>query len=195
MTMTLPACLRPLHQRLARFARDDSGTVLTEFVIYLPLLLWAWIALVVFWDGFRETNAAQKASFAIADMITREQSAVSDSYRNGLQTVFAYMTHSSTANVSLRFTSILYHEDNERYQVDWSYSPGSKLTELTTASLQSYVSRLPVMAGGDYLMLVETHVAYEPIMHIPFFGDYIQPRNIDNFVTIRPRYMRVKETS
>lgn len=179
-----------------RFLRDEQGAVVTEFMIYLPLLLWAWFAMYAFWDAYRTMNHAQKAAFAIADLLSREQVAVTDNYRNGLRNVFAYMTNRGTGEVKTRFTSILRHKENNRYQVHWSYSPGNAMPKLTTNALQdqSMQGRLPVMADGDYVLLVETSIHYTPPVDISIFGPTFTARDIGNFVLTRPRFMRVCES-
>lgn len=179
---------------LIRFIRDERGTVLAEFVIMIPLLLWAWIAMYMFWDAYRALNAAQKATYAISDMLSREQTAVTNSYRDGLRNVFAYMAGKPPSQVKTRFTSITYSTARNRFEVHWSYSPGSQLTKLNTATLQDLADRIPAMSDGDYVLLVQTSVSYKPPVQIDFFGTYMQARNIENFVLTRPRFMRVCES-
>ncbi|HEY0183867.1 MAG TPA: TadE/TadG family type IV pilus assembly protein [Rhodopila sp.] len=187
--------------RIGAFLRDESGTVLVEFVLYLPLLLWAWIGLYAYWEAYSEINVAQKASFSIADMISREQTAVTDSYRNGLRDVFAYMTQSKSSDVTVRYTSITWSAAKNRYEVHWSYSTNTAtMPKLTTSAIVAD-NRIPIMADGDYLLIVETTVRYRPSIRVPFYSNLkysssaYSPKTseIKNFVVTRPRFMRVCE--
>lgn len=188
------------RRHLSRFARDENGTVLTEFVIYIPILFWAWLAMFAFWDAYRDINVAQKASYAIADMISREQTAVTNNYRDGLRNVFAYMAGTTNSHVKVRFTSITYSIDNTTtgagsFKVHWSYSPDATLPKLTTATLQSdFKNTIPIMSPGDYVLMIETRLDYTPPLDIPLLTNMITTRRIDNVVITRPRFMRVCES-
>ncbi|MFT4148968.1 MAG: hypothetical protein QM656_02135 [Paracoccaceae bacterium] len=182
-----------LCRHLARFARDESGVVVVEMMIYLPLLLWAWLAMFAFWDAYREINIAQKATYSISDMLSREQTAVNDTYRNGLRNVFAYMNGTTNDHVKVRFTSITYKVTNKvgAFKVDWSYSPGSALPKLTTTTLQAqFKDDIPIMSDGDYVLMIETTVDYDPVIDVPS----VTFDEISNRVITRPRFMRVCES-
>ena len=43
--------MRSPLQMLRDFGRDEKGTIMAETVIVLPLLLWAYLALFVYWDA------------------------------------------------------------------------------------------------------------------------------------------------
>ena len=61
-----------LLTQLTRFRRDERGSVIAEMVITLPMLIWAYMAMYVYWDAFRMINSVQKASYTISDMVSRE---------------------------------------------------------------------------------------------------------------------------
>lgn len=56
--------LRPqmtrLRQSFRAFSRDDRGTLLVEFLFLLPMMIWGFIALVVYWDVFRTMNICSR---------------------------------------------------------------------------------------------------------------------------------------
>lgn len=55
-----------LRNSIRAFARDESGVLLAEALILLPMLIWGFIALVVYWDVFRTINVTQKAAYSIS---------------------------------------------------------------------------------------------------------------------------------
>ncbi len=65
---------------LKRFRDDDSGTIMVETVISLPLLVWTIAATYEFFEVHRYKSVREKASYTVADMLSREQSVVTDVY-------------------------------------------------------------------------------------------------------------------
>ncbi len=48
------------RRHLRRFRDQEDGLVMTEFLIMLPLLVWTFMALFVYWDAFRTINQARR---------------------------------------------------------------------------------------------------------------------------------------
>lgn len=65
---------------IRRFARDERGSLLAELVIILPIGVFAYFALYVYWDAFRSMNIVQKASYTISDTISREMTTFTPAY-------------------------------------------------------------------------------------------------------------------
>lgn len=166
-----------------RFAIDETGTVMAETVIVLPMLLWSYLALFVYWDSFRNLNTVQKAAYTISDTISREMTVLPASYFDGLKSVMELLIDKDQ-DVKLRVTSITYDVDTLQYLVLWSYSPGSALEELDTAKLLSVKSRIPVMSDGDFATLVETEVPF-----VPAFNVGLAATTMKQFIITRPRFL------
>ena len=171
-----------LRLRAGRFGRDEAGSVVAEAVIVLPLFLWAYIALFVYWDAFRSMNTVQKASYTISDMISREKVGKTTAYINGVQKILEYLIDDDQS-ARLRITEVTWSNTNKRYEVHWSRSPNNALTPLTTASLQALAYQIPVMSAGDYVIVVEVKVDYKPSFDIGM------PNQVFNeFIVTRPRF-------
>ena len=168
-----------LHQ----FARDETGTVMAETVIVLPMLLWSYLALFVYWDSFRSMNTVQKAAYTISDTLSREMVQLPATYFDGLRDVMDHMIDDQQS-AKLRVTSITYNLAAKEYQVLWSYSPGSALPELTTATLLSVKHRLPNMANADSATIVETAVDYQPAFDVG-----MNAMTMHQFIVTRPRFV------
>ena len=170
---------------LARFARDETATVVAEAVIVLPLFLWAYIALFVYWDAFRSMNTVQKATYTVSDMISREQSktGITSAYINGMKQVMGYLIdHDQT--VKMRVTSVSWSDPNQRFEVHWSRSPDNTMIPLTTATLQDLASKIPKMSAGDYVIVVEVAVDYEPTFDVG-----LPQQTFRQFIVTRPRFL------
>lgn len=170
-----------LRKLSRRFARDEDGTVISEAVIMLPLLCWAYVALFVYWDAYRSENTAVKASYTIADMITREIKDVDDNYITGLQTVFDFLL-ATDQDTGIVVSSVTWVQARNRYEVLWSEARGTGSTVQGTASIQNFANRLPNMTDGDTVIVVQTNVEY-----VPLFDVGVPTFNYDQFIVTRPR--------
>jgi Flp pilus assembly protein TadG len=168
---------------IQNFIRDETGTVMAETVIVLPMLLWSYLALFVYWDSFRSMNNVQKATYTISDTISREMATVPSSYFDGLQSVLKLLIDSDQT-AKFRVTSITYNEDTSQFEVLWSYSPSGALAEYTTATLQSVKGKIPNMSDGDYATIVETEVPF-----VPAFNVGLNLTTFKQFIVTRPRFV------
>jgi Flp pilus assembly protein TadG len=172
-----------LKNLMRRFLREDKGSLVVEAVIIMPMFVWAYAGLFVYWDAYRSVNSVQKASYTISDLISRSQNSVNDTYLAGMATTFNTIVGSGTAG-SLRVTSYTWSALRNRYEVIFSRSPNNAMTSLTTANLATLTEHLPIMSDGDSAILIETSVPYDPPMS---YG--LEPATIDEFIVTRPRFL------
>ncbi len=173
-----------LPRRLARFLREESGVMLAETVIILPLLIWAFIGLYAYWDAYRSVTMVQKAAYTISDMITRENDVIDDSYIVGMDTVMEYLVDNDQ-DVSTRVTSVAWSESNQRFEVHWSRALGTAMAPLTTATLQGFNTQIPAMAEGDFAMIIEVNVSFDAAFDFGISEDFLS-----EFIVTRPRFLR-----
>ncbi len=164
-----------------RFRADTRGSMSVEFVIIVPILFWAFMAIFVFFDGFRQSSQNLKAAYAIADMISRETEAINDDYIDSMEEVLQLMTRSDTP-LKLRVTVVRWDEDDDRYYVDWSESRDHGY-ERTNSTISDVEAQLPTMPDNERVILVETEASYEPP-----FDVWVGDRTLENFVFTRPRF-------
>jgi hypothetical protein len=192
-----------MSKSLKAFLRDERGAVLAETLITLPILVWAYIGLVVYWDVFATLNASQKAAYSVLDLVSR-QPVVTTTYINGLQNVLDYLVEGDLPT-KMRITSIQYdHGDvpegeendpsDDKINLLFSLSPGNKVTELyTQVSVQELKDRLPTLDDGEPQIIVESWVDYKPdfdtgaLNFAPSLTDF----TFYNFTFARPRVPRV----
>jgi len=171
------------HLRLQgqRFAKSEKGAMPVEGVIASTFLIWWYIASFQFFDAYRQKNINQKGAYTIADLISRETNAIDGNYVEGMNTLFDYLTFSRRPT-TIRVSSVFFDNDNDINKIAWSYGTGST-GGMTTAELQYKANRIPVLAQGDYVIAVETFMAYEPIFNIGLKAQWFQ-----QFITTRPRF-------
>lgn len=168
---------------LSRFLKNESGAVMVEAVIVLPLMIWAYLALFVYWDAYRSVNTSQKAAYTISDMLSREMITLPTNYITGMRDLMAYLVDDDQT-VKIRVTSVTWSEINNRFEVDWSRSPDNAFPQLTTATIQELAPRIPALADGDRVMLVETEVSYHPAFDVGLSDEVLK-----QFVVTRPRFI------
>ena len=169
--------MRPIR----RFLAGTRGSMTIEAALILPLLFWALLATLVFFDAFRQQNIAMKASYTLSDMISRETDALSPGDIEGLNGVFDYLTFSNHPSW-IRVTSIRWDATDQQFKVNWSHATKSN-DALTDLTLQDRANIIPAMAVGDTVVLVETYMIYEPPFRVGLDASWTA-----NAVVTRPRF-------
>lgn len=165
------------------FRRDETGALMAEAVLVLPFLLWSYLALFVYWDSYRAINTVQKAAYTVSDMISRERTSVTEAYIVGMDAIIETLIDQDQ-DAKTRITEITWSQLNNRYEVFWSRSPHNAMPQLTTASVAALADRLPTMADGDHMVLVEVEVNYKPSFKVG-----IEDQVLKQFIVTRPRFL------
>lgn len=181
--------MRKLVRHLRRFQREDRGAVTVEFLIVFPLLVWAYVAMWVFFDMMRVAASHQKAAYVISDMLSRETDYITPTYIDNTKSLFDYLMVIDRDN-AIRISSIGYDDDTESYEVVWSQARGDQ-EALETSDIADWDDQLPLLAAGDELILVETWYRY----HISFSQIDLDDIDLHNFVYTRPRFAAVLKYS
>ena len=169
-----------LKRLFKTYLRDTSAAVSMETIIIFPILTWAWIGTFAFFDAYRVYTTSIKATFTIADLLSRQTATVYGYDIEGMARMLESMIR-DTDGVEMRVTQIL-RDTSGNYQVDWSHATGTQ-AQLFTASLAAVEDRLPDMANGERVVLVESFVDYEPAFNVG-----LNDLTFDNFTLTRPRY-------
>ncbi|ULB09056.1 pilus assembly protein [Cereibacter azotoformans] len=180
-----------MMDRLFRpFRRDESGTAVVELVLVLPIMLWAYLALFTYWDAYRVLNTTQKASYTIADMISRFDTLDPADFP-GMQDVLEYMI-GDREGAKMRITAVVWSDKDKRFNVQWSCSPGKAKSVWTTALLNADTGikgRIPSLDDGEWSVIVETWVDFVPAMDLSSLpvSTPLEPRTFHQFIATRPR--------
>ncbi|APX12359.1 TadE/TadG family type IV pilus assembly protein [Tateyamaria omphalii] len=174
--------MKRIITNLKAFRDEDQGSLAIETVILIPLLFWAYLSMFAIFDSFRQHSINQKAAYTLGDIISRETTPLDNSYLNGTQEIFAYLTNNVSSDVSIRVTSVKYDANNNVYKRDWSKARGWK-SPLSNNEVKELKHLLPVMPHNERVMVVETFAKYDAP-----FETGLRDREIDNFVFTRPRY-------
>jgi len=150
-----------LRTRLHHFAKDSSGSLMVESIIVLPLLILMLVATFVFHDMYKFKNVRQKATFTIADMISRETQPITATYLDGAKALFDSMTRDNGSN-SLRVSQVRFDASTNMFELDWSQVRGAPmLSAWGTGNVQSAHDWLPELLDGETILGVDSMAQYE----------------------------------
>lgn len=154
---------------LSRFAHDTQGSMTVEAVLMFPLLAWAYVATFAFFDAFQARSTNLKATFTVADMLSRQIEVVDADYIEGLLDMFEFLADSEDDNVWIRVTSVVCtadcEEDTRTLEKDWSFATGNN-DILTAADVITYGDLVPVMPESDRILMIETFMTYTPVFNV-----------------------------
>ena len=201
--------MRNLPNRFRAFLRDEDGLILAEGLIMLPLLIWALVAMFIYWDVFRTINMTQKAAYSIADLLSRQKNTIPLTYANGLQNIMNFLTPGGH-QVKMRITSFECVSPNlpnkicdattGSYRLLFSYSPQNKVLDLMTqAEIQNWKGtnttpgKIPTLNNGDSVFVVETTVQFEAQLKTAIAGMMVgvTDNTFGEFIVTRPRHRRL----
>lgn len=178
------AAVRSFRHALRRFRQDESGVITTETLLITPLLMWVFLAMFVYWDAFRAQNTSIKASYVLADMISRENAPVNTAFVNGMHSVFRYMVDTSE-QTWIRVSSVQYNQAQDRYNVLWSRSTNTTRAPIhTTTTMVALRGHLPVISDSDTLLVIETWRRFSPAFKIG-----LNQRTFHEISVVRPRFL------
>lgn len=174
---------RRLKSLLCDFRKDTHGSIMVETVIALPMLFWATAATYEFHEVHRYQSAREKATYTIADMISREQLAITPNYLDRTLTVFQDMTNDNGQD-QIRVSVVEYDEDTEKYHVSWSHTRGTgALDALDDTAINEQTDQLPILIEGQQIILVEAVSVYTPGFKVGL-GDAL---NVETRIFTAPR--------
>jgi hypothetical protein len=185
--------MRQLKHRFATFLRDEDGLILAESLIMLPLLIWALVAMFIYWDVFRTINVTQKAAYGVADLLSRQRDTISLNFANGLQNVMNFLTPGGHP-VRIRVTSIEYVAATGKYKLLFSFSPQGKVPPLTETEVQAWKgTKVPTLNNGESVFVLETEVAFKAQLQTVLAGFLVgvEDGTYGQFIVTRPRHRRL----
>ncbi len=176
--------MKHLLQLVRRFRRSERGALSVETVIMFPILLWAYGAMFVYWDIYKNLNTNLKATYTIADLISREPDPMTPAYIDGAGGIYRYLLRSPDDG-DIRVTVVAMDSDPVTnanvLALRWSYGTNQMAPR---TDLTGIAGEIPIMAAGDNLIIVESRVAWDPPM---LFG--LEARQITNRVFTSPRFV------
>lgn len=157
-----------LKSHLREFAEDTRGTAMVEAVITLPLLFLGLSAMFEFFEVHRFQSTRDKATYTVADMISRENDVINDVYMDNVLVLFNEIADDYGSN-QIRVSVIDYDGENDEYSVVWSEIRGTGImSALEDANVRTDHDNLPILDDGEQVILVESEAEYNTIFDVGF---------------------------
>lgn len=186
-----------LFSRLRQFFSDTRATITVEFVIILPILIWAYGGIYVFWDAYKSQNISVKAAYTISDLISRADYEITETNLSRIHQMVSFLNYDKHP-VRVRISFVDMEDDgagNPELVLEGSrvrgpdpVAPFDALQEepfTRHTSIASLEPIIPVMAINDRAIVVETELDYTPLFQ--FVGYPFPPRILSYAVVTRPR--------
>ncbi len=179
---------------LRKFRDSEDGSIAVELVLVVPILMWVFLSTFVYFDAFRvETNAA-RATIAIAEMLSREETSITEEYLDSVGSVLQTLTFEEP-DPDFRVTVYEYRQIDDTFRVVWSRDRGmgGVLTNTDLALLHA-ANRLPEISPTDHNVLVETRIDYTAPFAFnlsSFSATSLEDVSFSNFMVFRPRPSRL----
>lgn len=195
---------------------NERGNITIETIYVVPLIMWTTLAFAIVWEYYRAVNIAQRATYAVADIVSRERVTITDSFIklkylrtfafvNGLSTNTNALNNTSFP-ATIRVTSLILAPSSSigmppTLKVMWSMSSNSGVNGLPILSNPldpSIVGSIPKMIEGDSIVLVETRLRWTPRLTAqqasigPLNADsggWMTAQTIRVATTVRPRFL------
>ena len=165
------------------FSRREDGSLSVEAVLVLPILIWAMVATLVMWDAFKTLNISQKATYTVADMVSREEVEISESYLASLLEIYGFLANSDGDN-ALRVSVVTLVEDQNTAVQSLELLCSRGLGGIDDYDNISQIEdRIPTMALGDQLIVVESEQEWAPA-----FAVGLASYRFREVALARPRY-------
>ncbi len=162
-----------LAHALSKFRKDKDGTMTIEMVITLPLLFWMITTSFELFEVHQYKSVRIKATYTVADMLSREMQTVNDAYIDTAKSIFDAQANDRGEN-QVRMTVVKYSvptgsdREDGTYEVRWSEIRGDgPMSELTTTEVRTAHDELPMMQSGQELIIVESVSTYQPTFIYP----------------------------
>jgi Flp pilus assembly protein TadG len=175
-----------------RFLSQEAGGLSVETVIIFPLLLWAYAAMFIFWDAYKAQNVNLKATYTVADMISRAEAPMTPDYLDGANDVYQFLVRSQDGN-DTRVSVVEYNTDpsdptgvNSIMRLRWSYATG---THTRHADIVPLANRIPSLPVGSELIVVETTMTWIPPFNFSLIPTGLDTRQMQNLVFTSPRFV------
>ncbi len=172
---------------LRDFAEDTRGTIMVETVLTLPMMFMGLAAMFEFFELHRFQSTRDKATYTIADMLSREQAVINDVYIDNVKVLFDEIADDYGDN-AIRVSILDYDAGDDEYGVVWSEVRGpNTLSPLTDAQVRDDHDILPILDDGEQVILVESQAQYRTIFDVGFSDQMVMNTRVFTSIRFAPQ--------
>lgn len=172
-----------IKSRLRRFVHCEDGIMnALDAALITPLILGCIIGVFSVTDAYRTIHQNVVSTYAIGDIVSRQADDVTPEFLDGLNTLHSMLTR-APERTSLRVSVIHYNYNRDKYEVEWSHADSTDHVPRTTGTLSDITGKIPTLANGESIILVETWMRFTPISNF-LIGSF----EFSEATVTRPRY-------
>ena len=185
-------------RRFKLFLVDRRASMLLEFIIMLPLIIWVYAGMYVFWDAYKAQNISVKSAYTISDLISRADVPITSAGLDRMHQMTSFLNYNKHP-VRIRVSIVDLEEDTagnpQLMLYDRSHvrgpNPVAPFDELQDKPFTRHLTvdalepLIPIMAVGDQVIVVETELDYTPLFR--FRLSPMDPLILSTSVVTRPR--------
>ncbi|MBY8974323.1 hypothetical protein KHP62_00795 [Rhodobacteraceae bacterium NNCM2] len=146
-----------LRTLVTLYRRDETGSISTEFVIWIPFFLFWFVFSIVIYDANKNRNDAAKSAYTISDLVSRQRE-VTDDFLSEIKALQDNLMPRTAGSNVLRVSNIQFVDGD--FVVLWSDSLGGG-QPLEDEDLDPTV--FPTIANNDSVLVTEVDVPYTPL--------------------------------
>ncbi|NIY78223.1 MAG: hypothetical protein HWE33_09835 [Rhodobacteraceae bacterium] len=181
--MTLPNPKQILRKLTKAFHRDEAGSMSLEAMFMAPFLIFLLMFIYTFFAAFEAKTKANKANYTISDYISRQTDTIDANFLDGLGELYKFLNNEG--DISMRVSAVQFvidEDENEYYEMVWSYGIGD-YSALSGDGVSVLEPRLPLMADGEEVVVVETLRPWMPLFRVG-----MAEMEFADIVTTKPRF-------
>lgn len=184
--------MRNMLKLIRKFHDDETGSAAVELVLCVPIIVWALLSTMVYFDAYHDEAIATRAGMTVADLYSRESNAIDATYLNNSRNLLRALTETND-NPGIRVTVFQYRETQDDYRRVWSKNRGLS-PNYNNTRLRDIADRLPTLSNGETAILVETQTTYTAPFtsslnsFSPFQVKNLTGVEFNTFTVVSPRY-------
>lgn len=156
------AGLTRLTAVIGRFRRDHRGVSAVEFALITPLLITLFFGLGELGQALMAQRRVSHIASTIGDLTAQSTSVNSNNMNDDLTIAQIMIKPFSTSTLAMRITSVT-ADASLATKVDWSQSPGSTMSPLSTGATVTLPTGLISTAGDSVIMAETTYSFASPV--------------------------------
>lgn len=167
---------------LRRLRQEQSGSVVFEAVIIVPMVFSAIMLTVVAYNYWHDEARDVKAGLAIADAMSREKTNITPDYIDSMFALQKFLTEHESG-LAMRVAAVRWNGSLNAYQLRWEQRRATSDMTIPDLTAERLKAAIPRLVPGEHVVMVETFLKHAPVSSAPGLPTVI----FNNVAVSRPR--------
>lgn len=149
-----------LRRLLGHFRRDKSGSAALELMLVIPLFVFVMSLTVTGYGFFKAQARNTKASWAMADAVSRETRSINPAFLDTLEKIHQFV--SQEESLGFRLTVVDYVPYTKSYRIRWTQARARDGVTLPSVSIANLQPKLPKLVDFETIIVMQTYLRHAP---------------------------------